>query len=573
MSGQDAQHYPGAENHNHHGINPPQQPPDALTEAIAQLDDDELFRELEAELEAIALLQDEQFWGNVENIIPTQRQPQQQEERGLAEPPSANAIPFQQHQQEEERVSAEPSTAALASTTAQINNNSNFIGNQEVPSPPCAIAAVTEFSSVHTNAVATATMTANGTGTGTGTGAGTGTNADGTSTVDTGTGTNAAATANGTGTGVDGAGTNASTANGTGTIGTGDGGTGTIGTGTGVDGAGNEEDAGADTDTAESDDDDEEYDEEELEVEVIGHTRTNWEKYERYVMKPRANKQARIVAKKFCKEAIGIIREGNFLEDPQGHFAKDMPKLPPTNGCVVYAIAKEEGLPELEKGGSCGNEKRRQQDYEDDGVSKDRFFTCIKYNCVDASTEEKLQSVYDAFTTAMQTEKDLPAAQRTFFKLLREEHGECFGPKKQLFIQLLLEGGFQDEKKLGGPLEAAMCDRQVYDSAFDLTVRAKSSILQVLEPLLRRHRNTNQQTPIYYRAVDSWATGFDNRNTLSSKIESTKHLVGEGNSVDTLPNAVHPNATTAEEGFSEAFPEKEKAETLDVPRLTVRSPP
>jgi len=407
---------------------------------------------------------------------------------------------------------------------------------------------VTASISVHTNA---ATMTTNTTGTvGTGdegTGTKTGTAAD--------TCTNAATmTVNGMGMVDTGMGTNAATAK---------------GTRTGDDGAGNEEDTDADvdTDTVESDDDDEEYDEEELEVEVIGHTRTNWEKYERYVIKPRANEEARIVVKKFCKEAIGIIREGNFLEDPQGPFAKGMPKLPPTNGCVVYAIAKEEGLPELEKVGSCGNEKRRQQDYEGDRVSKDRFFTCIKYDCVDASTEEKLQSVYDKLTTEMQTNEKLPAGQRTFFKLLREEHGECFGPKKQLFRQLLLEGGLQEEKKLGGPLEAVMFDREVYDDAFDLTLRAKSPILQMLQPLLRRHRNSNQQTPIYLRAVSSWSTGFDNRNTLSSTIEATKHLVGEGNWVDTLPNAVHPNATTAEEGFSEDFPEKEKAEvgrpTLD----------
>jgi len=46
---------------------------------------------------------------------------------------------------------------------------------------------------------------------------------------------------------------------------------------------------------------------------------------------------------------------------------------------------------------------------------------------------------------------------------------------------------------------------------------------------------------------------------MSPQVLSEEHLVGEENWVDTLPNPVHPNATTAEEGFSEDFSDEEKA--------------
>jgi hypothetical protein len=96
-------------------------------------------------------------------------------------------------------------------------------------------------------------------------------------------------------------------------------------------------------------------------------------------------------------------------------------------------------------------------------------------------------------------------------------------------------------------MEGFMFDESVYDKAFELTVSDSSLILNELKPLL----DLPVGIPIYLRVISSWATGFQER--LSSTMEATKCLVGEGNWVSASPNPVYPQARNAQEGFYDDF--------------------
>jgi len=290
---------------------------------------------------------------------------------------------------------------------------------------------------------------------------------------------------------------------------------------------------------------DDQLTEQEAELQAFGCNTTNFTKDKQYIMPPRANSAAKKLVQNHCLQAASIVRKRNFEEDPHGCFAMDLVHLQPTRTCGTYTIRKAEdvpdvdleieGSPELEKHGSTSNLWQRRDFYREQGVSDERFKVITNYDMVDSETEQDLQEVYDQMMKDMQTNNSIPKGLQAICRVLREDHGECFGPKKRFFIQLI-EGGLQLERGLSPDLEGIMYDVKVLNDSNELTDQEAAGILEELAPLLK-----SGATEIYYRAVMSWATGFF--KTLSSLIVTTEALVGKGKSKNTLPIPVFPDAT------------------------------
>ena len=121
----------------------------------------------------------------------------------------------------------------------------------------------------------------------------------------------------------------------------------------------------------------------------------------------------------------------------------------------------------------------------------------------------------------------VPGLQRAFFKMLREYHGECYGPKKKI-IKALLEKAVCDENGLASPFECFMCDEDVYDSAWNLSVELAEELREAMAPLQEAIRERGRDE-LYLHLLSSWATGWT--MILSSNIEATKCLVGDDNYV------------------------------------------
>jgi len=269
--------------------------------------------------------------------------------------------------------------------------------------------------------------------------------------------------------------------------------------------------------------------------------------YDKYIMQPFANPAARRVAMPFCRAALAVFRKHCLVIEPRGCFNVDLKRIPLTKSAAVYAIFKD--LQFVEKIGSTGCEKNRfDPHYVAKGVTRDQFHTILKLYGLDDDVEKDVNTVYHPFMTTMCTDESLPPMLRAMFDLLYNQHGDCFGPKRQIFLQLV-ECALQEELGLPSPMEFLMFDIEKYQDSWDEAVREKDAILDAMAPLVQFLEN-NPDADCYSGALSGWATGFLEK--VSCKIEVTERMVGT-NWCDALPEPVFPNATNAADGFSTAY--------------------
>lgn len=165
------------------------------------------------------------------------------------------------------------------------------------------------------------------------------------------------------------------------------------------------------------------------------HFRTT--KYTAPAMNIYANPAARRVALPFCLEAVKIVKEAGYLENPESPFFCNLVPLKPKGLSGTYANVDENC--KVDKIGSTSNLELRLQYYKDsDDLPVELFRVLIEYDSVSTEVDGKLQVVYDKFLNAMiDPESGLHPCQRDLFHAIRNRGGERLGLKKQIFLQLL----------------------------------------------------------------------------------------------------------------------------------------
>ena len=159
---------------------------------------------------------------------------------------------------------------------------------------------------------------------------------------------------------------------------------------------------------------------------------------------------------------------------------------------------------------------------------------------LDYAVDTELGTIVDDLVTKIVNNMEAPKYIRELYRLY-DRGGNALGMKRILAFHLIEYGLGREHKTRGNVGEAFTCDETTLVEQVELS-KAASKILSVLAEgakgkKIRKH-------------YASWKTGASN-NTLSSQITAVEKINNNHCEWENpLPNAMHPNATTATEIFA-----------------------
>ena len=237
-----------------------------------------------------------------------------------------------------------------------------------------------------------------------------------------------------------------------------------------------------------------------------------------------------------CK-VIKLLRANNLIFNPKKEYSAFL--KPPSNHPnerLIYMLLKEKKI------GFTGDLFQRYPHLK--SLSPEEIANTVVVlfyeGMLDFAVDVKLGLIVDNLVSKIVSNSNAPMYLRQLYRLY-DRGGDALGMKRILAFHLIEYGLGLEHKTHGNVGEAFTCDEATLGEQVELS-KAASKILSVLAEGAKGKKIRKHYT--------SWKTGRASNNTLSSQITAVEkinnnHCAWE----DPLPNAMHPNATTAAEIF------------------------